>query len=343
MGISTGVGPLSLYQSLGSKRRRASKSKGSHSRQASAGKVASAAARHRELADARRRQEAQAIIDAFASIMNLHHFEPVPVEPPAAQPPEPVDERGIRERYERQALAKISIFKRELRREAKAEAARAAAQEIEDLGRQRLCDYYERQARLDGQWVSLCANDAETVMRTLLEAFEDNEAPAAVVGVEGSEAAIVVAVPSLDVIPDRLPQPTKTGRLSMPKLAQGKRASFYLLMVCGHLLLSVREAFAVAPGLQSVQTAVVSLSDIDAYGRHVPQCLMAGRFARKSLEGVRWMESDATRIVHDTATELLVRTVGQSAALRPLDLTQHPELAELIARIDVEGMLSESA
>ena len=115
----------------------------------------------------------------------------------------------------------------------------------------------QAQGELDQRWHALCANDPDVVLATLAEAFEDNEAPAAPVGVHGDEVAIVVLVPGLDVVPERMPQTTAAGNLSMPKLTKAKRADFYKLVVCGHLLATCRETFAVAPGVNSVRAAVI--------------------------------------------------------------------------------------
>jgi hypothetical protein len=74
------------------------------------------------------------------------------------------------------------------------------------------------QGELDEQWRRLLANDPEIVFATLTEAFEDNEAPAAMAGVHDSEASIVVLVPDVEVVPERMPKLTEAGNLSLAKL-----------------------------------------------------------------------------------------------------------------------------
>jgi hypothetical protein len=85
------------------------------------------------------------------------------------------------------------------------------------------------------------------------------------VGVGGSEVGIVVLVPGIEVVPERMPETTAAGNLSMPKLSRAKRAAYYKIVVCGHLLAT--ETCAVAPGITSVRAAVIRMSDRDAYGK----------------------------------------------------------------------------
>ena len=42
------------------------------------------------------------------------------------------------------------------------------------------------------------------MLATLAEAFEDNEAPAAPVGIDGTELSLIVLVPDEDAVPERL-------------------------------------------------------------------------------------------------------------------------------------------
>ncbi len=61
-------------------------------------------------------------------------------------------------------------------------AAQAAQAELDDRWRQAQGEQAQAQQELDRQWARLVGNDPDTVLATLAEAFEDNEAPAAPVG-----------------------------------------------------------------------------------------------------------------------------------------------------------------
>jgi hypothetical protein len=171
-------------------------------------------------------------------------------------------------------------------------------------------------------------------LATLEEAFEDNEAPAAPVGVDGDEVAVVVLVPGVDTVPERMPRTTAAGNLSLAKITKGDRAGFYKLMVGGHMLATARETFAVAPGMKSTRIAAIRSSHQDAYGRRRAECILAGRFSRAAFEGVLWEKADAVRIMNGTSTDLVIRQVGQAKDLAPLDLSTEPRLAALIEAVD---------
>ncbi|MCW2503921.1 MAG: hypothetical protein JWO79_2205, partial [Actinomycetia bacterium] len=200
----------------------------------------------------------------------------------------------------------------------------------------------EYQAALDLGWQRLCGNDPHTVMAILEEAFDDNEAPAATVNVSGDEVSLLLLVPSLaEVIPERWTTTTPTGRLSLKKLTQRDRADYYKLFVCGQLLVTVREALAVAPAIASARIAVVRNDGADAYGKPRVSCLLAARFGRERLDGVQWDNADAAMIVNDVSTERVINQRGRSNELAPIDLTAEPELAALIDAVDLGGLIEE--
>jgi hypothetical protein len=172
----------------------------------------------------------------------------------------------------------------------------------------------------------------------LEEAFEDNEAPAAAVGVDGAEVALVVLVPGPDAIPERLPGVTEAGNLSLRKTPKKAQAGFYAQMVAGHVLVTIREAFVVAPNLAAARAVAMRTPGHDAYGRARVECLLATRVTRTSLEGVRWNDTDAGTVLNDTNSELLINQKGQAKEIQPLDLTAEPELIELLSRVDAEAL-----
>src|SRR5438309_2076678 len=205
-GVSTGAGPFTLYSSVGSRRR---------ARRSTGPSRATIAASQRQLAQAAKLAEAQQLIAAFQAILALHHGEPEPVEPPVAPNLPAIDEAEIRRRHTKAATARISILKRAERARAKSMAASTADAEIAAEHARALQDRDRLQAELNERWRALCTNEPDVVLATLSEAFEDNEAPAAPVGVEGNEVAIVVLVPGAEIVPERIPQMTAAGNLSM--------------------------------------------------------------------------------------------------------------------------------
>ena len=209
-GFSTGVGPVSLYTSGGSTRRTSS----SH------GRGQSIASLQRQAAAAQKAEEAQRLAAIFREILSVHQQEFPPAERPVAPSPVLPDESKIRSEHERAALRGIGLFKRAERTAAKQRAVAAAASDLAALKRQAEMDAARAQAALDQQWQQLLSNDPDTVIATLVEAFEDNEAPSAPIGVVGDEVSLVVLAPPQSAVPERMPGTTQAGNLTLRKLSK---------------------------------------------------------------------------------------------------------------------------
>lgn len=327
-GVSTGAGPVSLYHSASGGRGR---------RRAEGPSRTSMAAYERQLRHAEKLEQAEELRDAFMGIVNLHRQEFAEATPPVAPSPQPVDQSAIVWRHEQEALRGLNVFHRSARTLARRQAADAAGREIEEETARRQAEQADLQRQLDEQWRRLMANDPDVVFARLTEAFEDNEAPAAVAGVHDGEASVVVMVPETDAVPERMPTLTVAGNLSLRKLTKTEGNSFYSAMVCGHVLVTVREALAVAPGLKSVRVAVVRRTPPNAYGVQSVECLLAALFTRAALQGIKWQSADAGMIVNDASAELHVRQ-GATEELRPLDLSNEPSLAALLRAVDLDDL-----
>jgi hypothetical protein len=185
-GFSSGLGPVSVYGTVGGKRRRKSTGR-SAGRPSGAALERQAAAARRAQAEADKATEAQRLAGIFQEIISLHRHNFPPVERPAAPMPDLPDPDAVREWHEKNALRGVGMFDRHRRAEARQYVAQAAQAELNDRWRQAQAEHAHAQQELDTQWARLTGNDPDTVLATLAEAFEDNEAP-------GVEAARVIAV-----------------------------------------------------------------------------------------------------------------------------------------------------
>jgi hypothetical protein len=282
---------------------------------------------------------AQQLADAFVRILNLHRVDFPDAQRPIAPEPTPPDRAAIYQHYEKQALAGISMFKRAERASAKQKAAAwtdaEAARQWTTLKSQQA----QWQQSLDQQWHALVGNEPNTVLQTLAEAFEDNEAASAAVGVVTDEVSLVVVVlPASQAVPKQMPGRTAAGNLSLRKITQTDKADFFKQFVCGQVLVTLREAFAVAPGLNSARVIVLRNDGRDPYGRPSMPCLAAASITRKALQGVRWHEANAIDILNAAAHEKLLIQKGRSKELSPLDLSNEPEIVSLINAVDLEDL-----
>lgn len=293
------------------------------------------------MAQAEKAEHARQLAQTFLRILNLHRVEFPPAQPPVAPAPPRPDRAAIYKDYEQQALTGIGVFNRSARAEAK---QRAEMWTENELNRLRLEAYNQRtlwQQYLNQRWYGLCHNDSAVVIETLAEAFDDNEAPAAAVGVEDSEASLALLVWSVNyVVPEQMPTTTQAGNLSLKKLPQRDRADYYKQYVCGQTLVTVREAFAVAPALTSVRVVVLRNDGQDVYGHPSVSCVLAARFGRQALAGVRWESADAVQIVNAISSECLMNQAGRSKEIAGIDLSDEPNLRALIDAVDLAELMS---
>jgi hypothetical protein len=258
---------------------------------------------------------------------------------PVAPEPAPPDREAIYQYYEKQALEQVSRFRRGERATAKQQATASADGEAARQWTVAKQQQAQWQQELDRRWQLLAGNDSDMVLQTLGEAFEDNEAASAVVGVDGGEVSLVVLVPPVtQAIPERMPGRTPAGNLSLKKITQAESADFYRQFVCGQILVTLREAFAVAPVLTNARVVVLRNDGRDVYGRPAVPCLAAVSITRQALQGIHWHEADAIAIVNAAAHESLIVQKGRSKELSPIDLANEPDIAALVRAVDIEEL-----
>ena len=291
-------------------------------------------------ADAALAAEAQRLNEAFTRIRNLHRSDVPPAVAPTAVAGV-VNERAIRAKHRKAALAGIPRTDRSRRAAAKAQAKAPAEQEIAAARLRMAGERDAAQARLDAAWAELLANEPTAVLHALRQSYEDNDTPAAAVAVRGDEVALAVLVPDPTTIPPKLPV-TDAGRMALRPLTAAERDAYYRELVCGHLLAAVRQTFAAAPGIGAVRAVAMRSAGPDAYGRPTADCLLAAQLTRSAFEGVRWADADASRIVLDASIGLLTNPGPDSARLEPIDLASRPSLAAFVAKVDLAQLASPS-
>ncbi|MEV6925799.1 DUF4236 domain-containing protein [Dactylosporangium sp. NPDC051485] len=338
--VSTGVGPFGYSTTVGGGRRSGGGRRGATSAQAAYQRQL--ATQQRQLAQAEKEATAQRLADAFLRILGLHRVDFPPAQRPVAPEPAAPNRAEVYAHFEKHALAGIGILKRAERAAAKQRAAASADAEVHRRWQELKAQQAQWQRALDHYWELLCRNDPGAVLQSLAQAFEDNEAASAAVGVDGAEVSLVLLVPPAShVIPEQMPSRTAAGNVSLKKLAQAARADFYKQFVSGQVLVTLREAFAVAPGLGSARVVVLRNDGRDVYGRPAMPCIGAFGITREALRGIRWNDADAVDILNAAAREKLVNQQGRSKELGPVDLSTEPEIVSLIKVVDLEDLASE--
>lgn len=274
--------------------------------------------------------QAREITEALDQIANMHRRTFVtPPQPRAPRPVLPAFRRLV-DAAEADELKKVSIFKRNERMAARRRAYERAHAQAQELVTQAQEDRRMLQAALDAKWRALNENDPDTVLAMLASAFGENDAPVAPIGVDGAEVSLVVRVPQVDVIPERMPTITEAGNMSLPKMTKAQTNDWYRTLVAGHVLAAVKEAFAIAPGLSSARIVVVrdDVSDPHRLATAVP--LLCARVSRAALAHVYWETVQAWEVLVEISADTLMALRGSAKELKPLDLDHEPDLQKVV-------------
>ena len=263
------------------------------------------------------------------SLAFVHRDEFPDVVAPVAPEPERVDEDAVYGRHERDELASISFWRRSQRREARAVARDAASAEIAEERAKREQERVAVQRRLDDEWQRLVRNDHGVVLAAIESAFEDNEMSAAPIDVEGNGASLLMKIASpSELIPEREVTTTPSGKPTHKRRPKGSVNALYAEILASHALATVKEAFAVAPGLQHVRLLVIRGDRLG--GGLIP--LYAGAFDRGALP--RTDEEDLN-VLGFLEAHGDMRYKGQAQEVAPLATKGDPELrrtVDLLAR-----------
>ncbi len=329
-GVSTGTGPFTFYQSVDGGRGRRAASRPHHTGPSAA-----------EIARADKAQRAALIGEALVAIGDLHRHEFADATRPEADLPASPAAGSLLPDARRAERAGIRWWRLTERaaaaRRARADAAREAARLREEARAQQRA----AQERLDERWQALLANDPAVVLSGLADAFEDNEAPVAAVGVAGAEVSLVVLVPGPEVLPDHYPTTTEAGNLSLRRTTHSLAAGWYRQLVAGHVVVSAKEAFAVCPALDSARIVALRDEGPDVHGSPRARPVLATRLSRAGLADVRWEAATSWDVVEQTGTETVVKERGTARELQPLDLEHEPDLARLAAAVNLDELAAE--
>lgn len=159
--------------------------------------------------------------------------------------------------------------------------------------------------------------------------FEANDSKAVAAGVAGDEISLISQVPQLEQVPDKTLGVTEAGNPSLRKATKSDRHALYKTIVAGYIIVTVKEAFAMAPSIQRVRIVAGRRTPEDAYGRTLIEPLVAAWFTRTNLNGIRWEQTTAIQILNDASDELIVAEKGTIKELIPIDLKKHPKLTDL--------------
>ncbi|OLZ62914.1 hypothetical protein AV521_40645 [Streptomyces sp. IMTB 2501] len=175
--------------------------------------------------------------------------------------PDPVDAKPFMEREWARRKTEARWWQRGRQREIRREAR--------DYGERRAVDTYvraqrdqqERQSLADAQWDDLCRGERSAVTTAIFDVFRDSPSQVVAVDACGSEATIGVLLPGPQVLPEKMPHTTPTGRLSAKAWPKTEFNEAYAGLLGAHLVAASRRTWAAAPSL--MQLRIIGLREAD--------------------------------------------------------------------------------
>lgn len=344
-GFSTGIGPVGFSTTVGPRSpRRPSNSGGSSADPLRGARVDRDVLRPGEVnrlleeaaaTQAKRRleiEEARRLHDLMAALLEIHHADFQPASRPIAPAPPPIDESTIVERHMSAAKARTNVFDRPGRAAAIHAAREAAAAEVAYVRAHYVSERQRWQEQADAWWQAMVSNEPATVMSALVDAFEDNDAAAAAVGLTGDEVSLVVVVPDKSAVPTHhVTDLNAATGASIEPITMEDRDALYLRLIAGHVVVTVKEAFAVAPAVRAARIVAVRAGERVTGEAGSADVLLAARLERDALAAVDWnADEGALQILHDAAAEIVINPAGPRGTIRPINLAGEPEIAAVL-------------
>ncbi|MFI1018389.1 TerD family protein [Streptomyces sp. NPDC020965] len=180
-------------------------------------------------------------------------------------------------------------------------------------------------------WWALTGNDEETVCEAVNAAFADNPAAGCAVGVDGSVMSVVMRQQDLDSLPEQAPGLTPAGRPTLKDLTKRDRTRWWLTAMGSHVIATLKEGFATAPGITAINLAVLTrMPESRQLG-----VVAYGRWTRQAIENAVWQGPDDALRFLDIGEDVLcsVRktpTGNISSTVRPLNTRRLPGLQDLL-------------
>ncbi|MEU6098598.1 TerD family protein [Streptomyces sp. NPDC047079] len=332
--ISSGVGPFYASSSLGGGRRRTSTSRTTRSR-AVAPSAAQLERARRQAARAQQEAERDAAIAELKELRrqttSVHLQSFTPARPPVVPGPPELGLAWALAEAQAHHLAGLGLFARAERAAAKRRAEEDAPAYLA-AEQARLQAVHSELAADAGQWwQALLANDEEAVCEAVNYAFSDNPAAGCAVGVDGEVLSVVMRQQDIDSLPDQTPGVTPSGRPTLKALSKRDRTLWWLTSMGSNVVATLKEAFAVAPGIIAIDLAVLTrLPDTQRLG-----FVAYGRWTRQAIEAGPWRETtDALRFLdigQDVACSVTTTASGNlSSAIKPLDTSRLPGLQSIL-------------
>ena len=312
--VSTGRGPVTVWHTL---------SGGGHQPPAAAGRTPS-----------RKEQEWASVRNHLDALLSRHEQPVTHATPPVVPEPAEIDRRQVRRELRAQQRAGTPWFKLGERQAARRRADAALPLVLEQREAERRAAHAAEQQEAAAWWRSLVANDPDTVIARLEDAFATQQLPATPTAVEGDTAHIAVSVlPVEQLIGPREPTLTEAGNLSLARMTKTRRHELYQAAIGSAVIAIAAEAFATCPGITTLDVAVVCPEELGG-----PAVLLLAELPRQAVlpgDAQQPVASSLTELAAAERAKLVVDRGSRIGAWRPLD-REHDDVRDLLDILDAE-------
>jgi hypothetical protein len=327
--ISSGAGPVTVSTAIGGRRRATHPPSSGFSARTSAagsprGRQPTVAQLQAQARAAERAQQVADIADVERSLTMLHLTD----FPQSARQvlqvlpvPDPASVESVRRELYRDATAGVSVWKRALRKQAKAWAAHQAPGETQRRHTGRVITTQLEQWHNDQRWQALQAHDPHTVIEAVDDAFADNASDSTCVDagsdpVTGARyVTAVITYGGLDLVPEHRPDTTPGGKPTLRKRTKTDRNALYATALASTVVATAKEALAVATAATEARVLVVRP---DGAGSVEP--VYAGSLRRDVLAGRDWRSVDPLALVMSADNAEMVRK-GSTREVVPMSMS----------------------
>ena len=190
------------------------------------------------------------------------------------------------------------------------------------------------QIDLDQEWARLQAHEAMTVIARVDEAFADNASESTCVDAGRDPAngtpyiTCLVLFGAVDLVPEKKPALTPTGKPTLHKRNKTERNDFYARALASTVLATAKEGLAVAVAAEEARVLVVRRNPAASDPSSFLGVIYVGRFGRAVVEGT----GDPVAAILAAPQAQMLRK-GATREVTNLPLGADPDLRALLAEV----------
>ena len=279
-----------------------------------------------------RAQRALALEQFERALVTAHQSEYPQAEEPSHSGPPVVtsqDAKQIRHAVRESRDEGISRWNFKARADARRAEKKGTAKRIAEIN-ESLTRHYQFRVRT---WPGLQANDPETVLEVLEDAFSDAAVPAFAVSCENDHVALVAVLGGPGELPRDTCRRDEVGKAVLARHTDDERRRLFAETLASGVLAILKEAFAVTVRIAQIDLLAAVRVHHPLRGDHLsPLCLVTA--SREAMQRISDWTQPPLAIL--STLELDVELDEATMDMKPVDLSDHPDARHILIRIEQE-------